>query len=209
MRSSDATYLDAAQRALLLALVRRQLGGVVRVGMPTAAELGGLLLPLLDLLHVPAAALVVLQQRATNGLTRAQRRGGEHVARAARRTFIWIFFCSSSMASCWAALRAARRSSRSLGEERSVEEWRRWTRVVPFVKCYRSCRYLARSRAASSLAFSFSCRCCSMRASCSFLFISSSSTRAWRSASRRRFLSCNGRKTHSRRFKKVYDVKLS
>lgn len=61
LMSSGPTYLDAAQGALLLALVRRQLGGVVRVGVPTAAELGGLLLPLLDLLHVPPAALVVLQ----------------------------------------------------------------------------------------------------------------------------------------------------
>lgn len=61
MTRSDRTYLHAAQGALLLALVRRQLGGVVRVGVPTAAELSGLLLPLLHLLHVPAAALVVLQ----------------------------------------------------------------------------------------------------------------------------------------------------
>lgn len=59
--SSGTTYLDAAQGALFFALVRRQLGGVVRVGVSTAAELSGLLLPLLDLLHVPPAALVVLQ----------------------------------------------------------------------------------------------------------------------------------------------------
>lgn len=38
-----------------------------------------------------------------------------------KHAFIWIFFCSSSMASCWAALRAARRSSRSLWKEH--ESW--------------------------------------------------------------------------------------
>lgn len=59
--SSGPTYLDAAQGALFFALVRRQLGGVVRVGVSTAAELSGLLLPLLDLLHVPPAALIMLQ----------------------------------------------------------------------------------------------------------------------------------------------------
>lgn len=69
--SSGTTYLDAAQGALFFALVRRQLGGVVRVGVSTAAELSGLLLPLLDLLHVPPAALVVLQGGGRNRKTGA------------------------------------------------------------------------------------------------------------------------------------------
>ncbi len=48
---------------------------------------------------------------------------------------------------------------------------------------------LALSRAASSLALSFSCLCCSILASCSRLFIRSSSTRACRSASKARLRS--------------------
>lgn len=51
------------------------------------------------------------------------------------------------------------------------------------IKIKTAMRYLALSLAASSRAFSFSCLCCSIRASCSFLFINSSSTRACRSAS--------------------------
>ncbi len=48
---------------------------------------------------------------------------------------------------------------------------------------------LALSRAASSLALSFSCRCCSILASWSRLFIRSSSTRACLSASKARLRS--------------------
>lgn len=48
-------------------------------------------------------------------------------------TFIWIFFCSSSMASCWAALRAARRSSRSLGA--TCRQSAVIRAVLPFVNC--------------------------------------------------------------------------
>ena len=55
---------------------------------------------------------------------------------------------------------------------------------------YWSATNLALSLAASSLAFSFSCLCCSIRACCSFLRIISSSTLACRSASRTRLRSC-------------------
>lgn len=44
-----------------------------------------------------------------------------------KRTFIWIFFCSSSIASCWAALRAARRSSRSLQKRHRETMWKDWS----------------------------------------------------------------------------------
>lgn len=47
---------------MLLPFIRGEFGGVVRVGVSSAAQLGGLLFPLLDLLHVSAAALVVLKQ---------------------------------------------------------------------------------------------------------------------------------------------------
>lgn len=96
--SSGTTYLDAAQGALFFALVRRQLGGVVRVGVSTAAELSGLLLPLLDLLHVPPAALVVLQggvgwvglgeETGKPGLTRVRWQTGMRGAHGCKLTFI-------------------------------------------------------------------------------------------------------------------------
>lgn len=143
---------------------------------------------------------------------------GRKVARY-KLTFIWIFFCSSSMASCWAALRAARRSSRSLQTrhrkvkcettvvEIQVSHSSKWQLESNEERCshlymyvhtegiWVYCTYRALSRAASSLAFSFSCLCCSIRASCSFLRISSSSTRACRSASRTRLRSYRGSRT--------------
>lgn len=191
----NCTYHNTAQGALFLALVGCQFGGVVCVSMSTAAELSGFLLPLLDLLHMPTAALIVLWKKPeTRGhMGNREFQYGVWWRRKVARyklTFIWIFFCSSSMASCWAALRAARRSSRSLqtGHRRAVWINSRLCIHSSILKGFGS-TYLALSRAASSLAFSFSCLCCSIRASCSFLRISSSSTRACRSASRTRLRS--------------------
>lgn len=59
----NCTYHNTAQGALFLALVGCQFGGVVCVSMSTAAELSGFLLPLLDLLHMPTAALIVLWKK--------------------------------------------------------------------------------------------------------------------------------------------------
>lgn len=48
---------------MFLALIWCQFGGVVRVGMSTTAELSSLLLPLLNLLHMPTAALIMLWKK--------------------------------------------------------------------------------------------------------------------------------------------------
>lgn len=57
------SHHNTAKGALLLALVGSEFGSVVRVGVTAAAQLGCLLFPLLDLLHVSAAALVMLWAR--------------------------------------------------------------------------------------------------------------------------------------------------
>lgn len=68
------TYHDAAQGALFLALIWCQFGGVVCVSMSTTAELSSFFLPLLNLLHMPPAAFIMLWktpgniQRLTSGM---------------------------------------------------------------------------------------------------------------------------------------------
>lgn len=64
------TYHNIAQGALFLALIRCQFGGIVSVGMSATAEFCCLLFPLLNLLHVPATALIVLGRRTTKKSTR-------------------------------------------------------------------------------------------------------------------------------------------
>lgn len=59
------TYHNIAQGALFLALIRCQFGGIVSVGMSATAEFCCLLLPLFNLLHVPATALIMLGRRTT------------------------------------------------------------------------------------------------------------------------------------------------
>lgn len=54
------SHHNTAKGALFLALVGSEFGSVVRVGVSAAAQLGRLLFPLLHLLHVSAAALVML-----------------------------------------------------------------------------------------------------------------------------------------------------
>lgn len=55
------SHHNTAKGALFLALIGSEFGGVVRVGVPAATQLGRLLFPLLDLLHVSTAALVMLR----------------------------------------------------------------------------------------------------------------------------------------------------
>lgn len=57
------TYHNAAQRALFFAFIWCQFGGIVCVSMSTTAELSSLLLPLLNLLHMPTAALIMLRKK--------------------------------------------------------------------------------------------------------------------------------------------------
>lgn len=101
----SCTYHNATQGALFLALIWCKFGGIVRISMSTTAELSSLLLPLLDLLHMSPAALIVLWKKPdTRGHMGTWEflygvRWGHKVAWY-KLTFIWIFFCSSSMASC-------------------------------------------------------------------------------------------------------------
>lgn len=115
----NITYHNTTKWALFLALVRCQFRGIVSVRMSTTAELSSFLFSLLYLLHMPSAALVMLgeiqkQWKQCRFIRKEDIPGACLQKQQNMHTFIWIFFWSSSMASCWAALRAARRSSRSL-----------------------------------------------------------------------------------------------